>query len=191
LLPHHVSAIGDRETKRLKMEKPLGWSDEKARQKDTDARWVKKNGTKYYGYKNHISVDTKHKFIRRYAVSNAALHDSQVFEELLDPTNTNREIWADSAYRSQESLDRLTALGHREHLQRKGRRAHPLTDWEKKRNHTRSKTRARVEHIFGMQYMRAGGNLVIRTIGLSRARAKIGLRNLAYNISRYAKLCSV
>lgn len=171
-------------------EKPKSWSEEKARQKDTDARWVKKNGVNHYGYKNHIGVDTKHKFIRRYAVSDAALHDSQVFEELLDPTNTSREVWADSAYRSQESMERLTALGYREHLQRKGRRAHPLTDWEKKGNHTRSKTRSRVEHIFGMQSMRAGGNLVIRTIGASRARAKIGLRNLAYNISRYAKLCS-
>ena len=171
-------------------EKPKSWSEEKARQKDTDARWVKKNGVNHYGYKNHIGVDTKHKFIRRYAVSDAALHDSQVFEELLDPTNTSREVWADSAYRSQESMERLTALGYREHLQRKGRRAHPLTDWEKKGNHTRSKTRSRVEHIFGMQSMRAGGNLIIRAIGISRARAKIGLRNLAYNISRYAKLCS-
>jgi len=35
--------------------------------------------------------------------------------------------------------------------------------------------------------MRAG-NLLIQTIGLVRAKAKIGLRNLAYNIDRYCLL---
>jgi IS5 family transposase len=173
-----------------KGETPEGWSEEKARQKDTDARWAQKNGVNHYGYKNHISVDAKHKLIRHYVVTNAAVHDSQVFEELLDPGNTNREVWADSAYRSQEALERLEASGYREHLQRKGRRGHPLSGWEKQGNRTRSKTRSRVEHVFGIQSMRAAGNLVIRTIGLCRARTKIGLRNLAYNMSRYARLCS-
>jgi IS5 family transposase len=87
-------------------------------------------------------------------------------------------------------MDVLSALGHREHLQRKGNRARSLSSWEKQGNHTRSKIRSRVEHIFGIQSMRAGNNLILRTIGLVRAEAKIGLRNLAYNISRYAMLCS-
>lgn len=169
---------------------PEGWSDEKARQKDTDARWVKKNDVNYYGYKNHISIDAKHKLIRRYAVTDAAVHDSQVFEELLDESNSSRDVWADSAYRSEESVGRLDKGGYREHIQRKGRRNHPLTPREKRGNRTRARTRARVEHVFGIQTMRAGGDLVIRTIGLVRARAKIGLRNLAYNISRYARLSS-
>ena len=169
-------------------EQPEGWSDQKARQKDTDARWTKKNKKTYYGYKNHISVDVKHKMIRRYDVSAASVHDSQVFEELIDDTNTNRAVWADSAYRSQKLLDLLADLEFREHIQRRARRNHPLSLREKRGNHTRAKTRARVEHIFGIQTMRAGGNLVIRTIGLARARAKIGLRNLAYNLSRFAKL---
>ena len=45
----------------------------------------------------------------------------------------------------------------------------------------------RVEHVFGVQSQRAGG-LLLRGIGIVRARAKIGLRNLAYNLSRYALL---
>ena len=62
-----------------------------------------------------------------------------------------------------------------------------MTEWEKQGNHTRSKTRSRVEHVFGVQAMRAG-NLLIRTIGLIRAKTKIGLRNLAYNIDRFCLL---
>lgn len=177
------------ENKKIKNDEAIeDWNDEKARQKDTDARWTQKNKVNHYGYKNHISVDVKHKFIRRFSVTNASTHDSQVFGDLLDDKNSSRDVWADSAYRSAEQLESLSEQGYREHLQRKGCRNHPLTSREKKGNHTRSKTRARVEHIFGIQSMRAGGNLVIRTIGLVRAHAKIGLRNLAYNLSRYARL---
>ena len=166
---------------------PEDWKPGKRRQKDVDARWTKKNGRTYYGYKNHISIDVKHKFVRTYEVTTASVHDSQVFEELLDPKNSSRDVWADSAYRSENSLDYLSGEGYREHLQRKGCRHAKLTSWEIRGNYTRSKTRSRVEHVFGVQAQRAG-NLLIRTIGFVRAKAKIGLRNLAYNLDRYAML---
>jgi IS5 family transposase len=166
---------------------PDDWSEAKRRQKDVDARWTKKRGVAYYGYKNHISVDVKHKFVRSYAVTDAAVHDSQVFDELLDVSNTSRDVWADSAYRSEEKRRNLEAKGFREHLQRKGYRNRPLTDWEQRGNRTRARIRSRVEHVFGVMAKRAGDG-ILRTIGLLRASLKIGLRNLAYNLDRYAGL---
>ncbi len=163
------------------------WSPQKQAQKDTDARWTKKNGAKYYGYKNHIQIDVENKLIRKYAVTDASVHDSNVFEELLDEDNSSRDIWADSAYRSKNQIENLSAKGFREHLQRKGSRHKPLTKWEKHGNRTRSRTRSRVEHVFGVQAMRAG-TLILRTIGKTRAACKIGLRNLSYNIDRYSML---
>jgi IS5 family transposase len=59
-----------------------------------------------------------------------------------------------------------------------------LTDWEQQGNHTRSKTRSWVEHVFGVQAQKAG-NFLLRTIGILRAKVKAGLRNLAYNIDRF------
>ena len=56
-----------------------------------------------------------------------------------------------------------------------------MTPREQEGNKTRSKIRSRIEHIFGVQAQRAG-NLLLRTIGIARARAKIGLRNLVYNL---------
>jgi hypothetical protein len=47
--------------------------------------------------------------------------------------------------------------------------------------------RVRVEHIFGAQTNDMGGTLV-RTIGLVRAKAKIGMKNLAYNMHRLGQL---
>lgn len=169
---------------------PEDWSDNKKRQKDTDARWTQKNGKNHYGYKNHVEIDVEHKLIREFEVTPAATHDSQVFEKLLDETNTSRDVWADSAYRSQEKLDALAEMGFREHLQRKGCRHKKLTEREKRGNHTRSKIRSRVEHVFGVQSQRAG-RLIVRAIGLIRATTKIGLRNLAYNIDRFRLLRAV
>ena len=166
---------------------PEDWDEAKKRQKDTDASWVKKNGKTHYGYKNHICVDIKHKLIRGYDVTDAAVHDSQVFDQLLDESNSSRDVFADSAYRSEESIERLKRRGFREHLQRKGCRHRTLTEWEKRGNRTRARTRCRVEHVFGVQAMMAGG-LILRTIGMVRARAKIGLLNLAYNMNRYTLL---
>jgi IS5 family transposase len=176
------------ENQRIKEGKiPEDWDLAKRRQKDTDARWTKKMGKNHYGYKNHINIDVKNKLIRDYAVTDAATHDSQVFDELLDDDNTSREVFADSAYRSKEKLERLSQRKFRERLQRKGCRHQKLTEREKRGNHTRSRTRCRIEHVFGVQAMMAG-DLILRTIGIARAKAKIGLRNLAYNIFRYKTL---
>jgi len=166
---------------------PEDWSEQKKRQKDIDARWTKKNGQNYYGYKNHIDVDVKHKLIRDYEVTPASVHDSHVFEDLLDEDNSSRDVWADSAYRSEDKLKELKKRKYRGHLQRKGCRHKKLTDREAQGNRTRSRIRSRVEHVFGVQAKRAG-NLIVRAIGLVRVKAKVGLRNLAYNLDRYCVL---
>ncbi|MFH1372071.1 MAG: IS5 family transposase [Planctomycetota bacterium] len=166
---------------------PGNWSDNKKRQKDTDARWVKKNGKNQFGYKNHIDIDVEHKIIRNYEVTPASVHDSNIFEQLLDENNSSRDVWADSAYGSAEKREALYGQGFRGHIQRKGCRYKKLTQRQIQGNYNRAKIRSRVEHIFGVQTMRPG-NLLIRTIGLVRAKAKMGLRNLAYNIDRYCLL---
>jgi len=163
------------------------WTKAKRRQKDTDARWTKKNGKAFFGYKNHVSVDVSHKFIRSYEVTDSSVHDSQVFTELLDSDNTSKDVWADSAYRSGESLQTLHEQGFREHIQRKGCRHRKLTPREQRGNRSRSKVRSRIEHVFGIMAMRTGSK-VMRGIGIIRIRAKIGLRNMAYNLTRYALL---
>jgi IS5 family transposase len=169
---------------------PQDWEEAKRRQKDSDAQWTKRNGKSYYGYKNHVNVDVKHKLIRTYAVTDASVHESNVFDELLEESNTSAEVYADSAYRSKESIELLQKRRFRERLQRKGCRNRTLTAREKQGNKTRAKIRCRIEHVFGVMAMMAG-NLIVRTIGIIRARAKIGLRNLAYNINRYALLATM
>ena len=159
----------------------------KRRQKDVEARWTKKHGKSHYGYKNHVNVDRRHKLVRRYHVSDAAEHDSQVLDDILDGDNTALGVWADSAYRSAEIEAVLKEKGLRSRIHRKGRRNKPLSEREKQGNKTRSSVRVRVEHVFGAQSNDMGGTLV-RSVGLVRAKARIGLKNLAYNMRRLVQL---
>jgi IS5 family transposase len=168
---------------------PEAWQKHPAknRQKDKDARWTKKHERSYFGYKNHVNADARHKLIRDYTVSDASVHDSQKLEELLNKANTSKDVYADSAYRSADTERHLKARGLRSRIHKRGRRNRPLTEAEVAANTAKSKVRARIEHVFGAQDNAPGGRLV-RTIGIVRAKIKIGLQNLTYNIRRLMSL---
>lgn len=162
------------------------WPAAKRRQKDTEARWTKKGDKSYYGYKNHVNVDNAHKLVRKYTVTDASVHDSQALNGLLDSGNTSREVWADSAYRSEAAEASLESQGYRSRIHRKGVRDKPLTDREKQGNRTRSKTRCRVEHVFA--WMAQWGGKSVRCVGLARAEVRIGFMNLVYNMRRFCAI---
>ncbi len=168
---------------------PEDWEKKPARnrQKDKDARWTKKHGRSYYGYKNHIGIDKAHKIIRKWAATDASPHDSQMLDDILDDANTAKEVWADSAYRSAEIEAKLRGRGLKSRIHRRGARNRPLSESQMLANTMRSKVRARVEHVFGHQE-NAMGRKVVRTIGMARAKFKIGMMNLGYNISRLVQL---
>src|SRR5258708_4811356 len=168
---------------------PGAWKKDpsKNRQKDKDARWTKKHGKSFYGYKNHVNADAMHKLIRQYDVTDASVHDSQKFDGLLNKTNTSADVYADSAYRSAETEAKLKVRGLRSRIHQRASRNHPLSKAQENANRKKSRIRARVEHVFGAQQTSPGGRIV-RTIAIARAKAKIGLQNLAYNIRRLVTL---
>jgi len=168
---------------------PEDWEKKpaKLRQKDLDARWTKKHAKSHFGYKNHVNADARYKLIRTWDVSDASVHDSQKLDGLLTKANTSAEVYADSAYRSGETEAKLKARGFRSRIHVRASRNHPLSEAQEEANTKKSKVRARIEHVFGAQENAPGGRIV-RTIGIVRARAKIALANLAYNIRRLASL---
>lgn len=167
---------------------PEEWvgQDAKIAQKDVDARWTKKNEEVHFGYKCHTLVDSLSKLIKGYDVTDASVHDSQVFIDLLNP-NVEPIIFADSAYRSKTIEEQLAEMGIESRISKKGSRNHPLNDEEKSWNKLVSKTRCRVEHVFGMMTMIMDA-MRIRCIGFVRAKSIIGLNNLVYNIVRLEQI---
>jgi IS5 family transposase len=166
---------------------PEGWKEKpnKLRQKDVDARWTKKNNMLFYGYKNHVKADSGTKLITNYAVSSASPHDSQELKTLINKDDAGQILYGDSAYIGQEdSIELCSMIGQ---INEKGFKNHPLTDEQKASNRLKSKTRALVEHLFGFM-TNSMDAMHVRTIGIFRAAAKIGLTNLTYNMMRCVQL---
>ncbi len=158
----------------------------KLAQKDTDARWTTKNKEKHFGYKDHINVDKKTKLITKYSVTSASPHDSTQIENIVD--STDRELHADSAYRSKEIEKYLEKQNCKSNLHEKGYRGNPLTEEQKESNTQKSRIRVRVEHIFGFMTNSMNNGLFMRSIGIKRIKESIGLLNLTYNLFRYEQL---
>ena len=148
-----------------------------------DENRTRKHGKSHYGYRNHVNVDRRHKPVRRCHVTDAALHDSQAVDSLPMRGNTGSGVRADAACRPEEMEARLRDRKPKSHIHRKGKRGKPLTAQAKGSNRTKSKARARVEHVFGAQTNDMGGTMV-RTIGIARAKAGIGMKNIACNMRR-------
>jgi IS5 family transposase len=96
-------------------------------------------------------------------------------------------VWADSAYRSTDIEAKLRTRGLKSRVHRRGARNRPLSERQEAANTARSKVRGRVEHVFGHQE-NAMGRKIVRAIGMARAKFKIGMMNLGYNISRLVQL---
>ena len=169
-------------------EVPKEWKENKLKQKDVDARWTKKNGVSYYGYKNHVKCDEKSKLITSYTVTDASVHDSQPTKCLLNKEDEGQPFYADSAYTGEDFQNTLVEE-KKVILQiiEKGYRNKPLNDEQKAANKEKSKIRVRVEHIFGFVENSMNGSS-IKTIGIKRAKAVIGLMNLTYNMFRTTQM---
>ena len=128
---------------------PKGWDEnpDRLQQKDLNARKVKKDGINHYGYKNNICIDMEHGFIRRYAVTPANIHESQMLPMLLDPETTHDYVWADSAHAGECFEHLLKHGGYENCIHKKGSRNHPLSDTGIERNRIKSAVRACVEHV--------------------------------------------
>ncbi len=160
------------------------WKANKKRHKDTEARWTQKGGQNYYGYKNHVKGGTKSKLILAQEVALASVHDSRPTGTLLEESDKGWPLFGDSAYVGQEET--LEKYRVKDGICEKGYRGHPLTEEQRETNKRKPKTRCRVEHIFGLME-NTMNRLYIRTVGLARARAVIGLINLTYTCRATSK----
>ena len=123
----------------------------------------------------------------RYMIAFGATSWSQAIEQLLTEKDKGLPLYADSAYTGEEQDKIYKKKKVISKINEKGYRNKPLTETQKARNKEKSRVRARVEHLFGFVENSMHGSIV-RTIGIARAKAKIGMMNLTYNISRCVQL---
>lgn len=170
---------------------PEDWKDKanKLAQKDTDADWKVKNGKSSFGYANHIIINNDSKLITDFDVTKASVHDSQPAPDLINRMEPNQKLYADSAYHSEKIREAMIKNNIEACIIEKKKKGSKLTKFSIKRNRKKSKTRARVEHVFAD--IHSFGGDMLRTIGIERAKLQIALSNIAYNIRRYTYLAQV
>lgn len=169
-----------------KGETPEGWSKKRMAHTDGDARWTKKHGKSYYGYKLHANADARYKLIRTIKVTAANADDGQQLPDVLQATNTRDRLLADRGYDSQANRQVLAQHGLVDGIARRARPEQTAKTRLKQRNHTINRTRSRVEHVFAG--LRQQGGKCVRAMTLARNALAITLQCAAYNARRLAWL---
>lgn len=145
-----------------------------------------RNETRHFTATRTMPKYAKNKWIRGYDTTSASIHDFRRSANLIDYNAMEGEnVWADAGYVGTE--EEFAKKKVNPVICEKGRRNHPLTDGQKKSNREKSKTRSRVEHVFGF-IERSMGALMVRSIGMVRAKAAVAMTNLTYNIARLSQI---
>ena len=135
---------------------------------------------------DHVGIDRAHGLIRTWQVTHAAAHDGGQLEELLDAGNTASGVWADTAYRSAANLAILAK-----------RIMVPICN-----GRSRGESRCRPMSVAATPpAARSGPRSSMSSPARSsacvwssarsaspRAKTKLGLANLAYNLLRFTWL---
>jgi transposase, IS5 family len=144
--------------------------------RDPEMHQTKKGNQWYFGMKAHVGVDSRYKLIHSVAATAANVHDSQMLPDLLRGDET--KLWGDSAYHSQHEALQAAAPTAQDLTNEKGHYRKPLTEEQRRKNRTKSKVRAKVEHVF----------LVIKRIfGFDKVR----YRGLDKNANRLFVTCAL
>lgn len=167
---------------------PENWNENKIRQKDTDAQWTRKHFQNYFGYKNHIKVDSQTKLITSFRVTPANIADNHIADSLLNKKEDGGQpLYGDSAYSSKELDQCYTRKNIINKVIKQSYRYKAITKAQKKANKKNSRIRGRIEHVFGFMTNSMNG-MFLRYRNLIRNRIGIGLMNLTYNLFRLVQL---
>jgi IS5 family transposase len=133
--------------------------------RDPDMHQTKKGNQWYFGMKAHVGVDSKTKVIHSVVATSANVADSTVLPDLLHGEETR--VWGDQSYRGQRDVIREHAPNARDFTQRRYRFKGVVDEVERAKNRSKSRVRAKVEHVFGV-IKRVFGFQKVRYRGLNK-----------------------
>jgi len=149
------------------------------RQRDPEMHQTRKGKQWYFGMKLHIGVDSQSGLAHSAVVTPANIHDKHPLPDLLH--GQERRVYGDSAYASQKALIRGKAPKAKDFTNERVRKAGQVDEAKRAKNRSKSKIRARVEHVFAV-VKRLWGFTKVRYRGLaknaSRAFTALALANI-------------
>ena len=138
--------------------------------RDPEMHQTRKGNQWYFGMKAHFGIDSRTKLIHAVAATPANVADSTVLPELLHGQETR--VWGDQAYRGQRAVIRAHAPKARDFTNRRYRHRGVVDEVERAKNRTKSKVRARVEHVIGV-VKRVFGFAKVRYRGLNKNKHRL------------------
>jgi IS5 family transposase len=144
--------------------------------RDPEMHQTRKGQQWYFGMKLHVGVDSKTKLIHSVATTAANVHDARMLPELLHGQETR--VWGDQAYRGQAAVIRAHAPNAQDFTNRRYRQRGVVDETERRKNRTKSRVRAKVEHSLGV---------IKRVFGFTKVR----YRGLAKNTNHLKVTCAL
>ena len=148
----------------------------KAGARDPEMHQVRKGKQWHFGMKAHVGVDAETKLIHSVEATAANVADSRVLPALLHGEET--AVWGDQAYQGQAAALAERAPQAEDRTNRRWRSKLQVWPEQRERNRVQSKTRSRVEHVFGVLKLRFGF-------------VKVRYRGLAKNLNRLLASCAL
>ena len=124
---------------------PSSTKNEK-KERDPEMHQTRKGNQWYFGLKAHIGVDSKVGIVHSVCTSAASVADKHMLPELLH--GGERKVWGDGGYQGQGEMIRKAAPHAQDMTCRRTRYKHHVDQLQKKKNTTKSRVRAKVEHPF-------------------------------------------
>ncbi len=153
---------------------------------DRDARFARKGGKSFYGYKAHVAVDCGSGLIRRACLTPANVHDSVPADGLV--MGDEKAVYADKAYSKHTRRLALKSRGINDRIMHRANKHQPeLPHWQKVRNRLISGIRAQVERTFGI-WRRAYGYQRVRYFRLATNAFELQMKCFAFNLRRMVVL---
>jgi transposase, IS5 family len=149
------------------------------RQRDPEMGTTRKGGQWHFGMKAHIGVDDKSRLIHTVVATSGNRADSMMLRHLLH--GRERRVWGDKAYFGMTDVIKEVAPRAKDLTQLKNNINRYLGPLDEMVNQIRSKTRAKVEHCFG----------VIKCIFGWRKLSYKGLAKNANRLMTTAALCNL
>ena len=116
------------------------------KERDPAMRQTCKGKQWYFGLKAHVGVDAKEGHVHSVATSAANVSDVHMLPDLLH--GEERKVWGDGGYQGQTKAIRQAAPNAQDMTCKRTRFKNYVDEAAKKKNTTKSKVRAKVEHVF-------------------------------------------
>jgi len=147
--------------------------------RDPEMHQTRKGQQWYFGMKMHIGVDSRTGLAHSAVVTAANVHDKHPLPDLLH--GNEQRVYGDSAYASQKALIEAKAPQARDFTNQRVRKGGEIDEAQRSKNRSKSRVRARVEHVFAVVKRLWGFNKV-RYRGLAknatRSFVALGLANI-------------